>query len=162
MPGQSWKPQRARSGELSPIPTPSQPRPFFLHMRSCVQRKGPALCSIPESPFSREEDPFSPTREKRTNPPRVQGKLGQWGDAGIKEGGRWMAAHHLLLSLAASRVTRGHWLSPHSSSSPGDMHGLVSLLQGNKAKPQGPFKGLSFTELPPTELLLCKTFLPKN
>lgn len=73
-----------------------------------------------------------------------------------------MAAHRLLLSLAASHVTHEHWLSPHSSFSSGDMRGHTSLLQGNKAKPRGPFKGLSSTELPPTELLLCKTFLTRN
>lgn len=50
--------------ELSPIPTSlsqegavtAQPHPSSSYLRLCVQRKGPAPSSIPESPPSREQD----------------------------------------------------------------------------------------------------------
>lgn len=109
----------------------------------------------------------APTQEKKRNPPGSNNAnmgsgemLDDGGQAGRQTDDSPSPA--AVPGCSSPHVTREHWLSPPSSSSPGDTHGHVALLQGDKAMPQGPCKGLHFTKLPPTELLLCKTFLPRN
>ena len=109
---------------------------------------------------------FSPDTRKETRSCRAQHRRGLWGGAG-----RWWPRGEADGRQPIACCCP--WLLHVSHASPGyvlpalllqvtrtDTHGHAALLRGNKAKPQGPCKGLCFPELPPQSCCFASLFCP--